>query len=320
MNQLDEAKNKLMTYGSKMFLGRLVWYNVSESLVISHSQFHQAVLKNFINDDVEAQPKLPGLPRPTDVFKRACTAATVKNVQSDLEDILYNYSVRPAGHDKDHVWRVLVRENVDVEGHSLGYETLVKFQFNRNTEAIDVSFAVDAKYDLMAQQIIVQVINYYASEIDRITPYAVREFTRKYLERTLKATKVRPSGGVYFVSESVAASIEALDSTLNSLGYGASFHYLPVVDDSKQREMLKRAFEEESVDQIDKLIGEMTEIIKSKKKISSDHFANFKVEYDSLKQKLLSYREILDDSLDNTDNRLGIMETVLMNLISNVKG
>jgi hypothetical protein len=321
-NTFTEAVDKLTTnYDSDMFLGRLVWYTVTEDLNITHKTFHETVLDNFMG--LDTQPVLPGFPRPTDVFKRACTAAQVRNVPKGgegAEDHTYNYMVRPAGHDDEHVWRVIVREEVDPNGHELSYDELVKVTFNRKTEKLRFNNVDrDTEHgDEHVNDIVGAIYDYFKAEADRITPYAVREFTRKFLERTLHSIKVRPAGGVYFVNEAHAPAIEALDRTLNGW-QGSTFHFMPLIDDSKQRQMLRAAFEDESVGEVDRIVGEMAEIMAEGGKISSDRFANYKVEYDSIRKKVSDYSALLDENLERTVNRLDIMEKVLIELIDHVK-
>lgn len=327
MSEFTEAVEKLTTYGSDMFIGRLVWYAIPEDLVASHTEYHTKIIENFY--DCETQPVLPGFPRPTDVFKRACTAAEMKNVPGPVVEVdgvenrtVYNYMVRPSGHDADNVWRTIVRETLDASGHTLNYDELVRITFNRKSEKLrfnNVDDNTDTD-DPNVNEIVTAIIDYIKVEGDRITPYAVRESVRRFMERELGAIKVRPSGGVYFVNEKHAAEVEALDKTINSFEGSAAFHFLPLLDDSKQREMLRAAFEAESVGAIDSLIGEMVEITKkSDKKITSNQFAAFKVEYDRLRTKIVDYSDLLDEKMELSATRLEVMQQVLVELMTHVE-
>lgn len=319
MTNFNEVIDKLNTdYGSDMFLGRLVWYTVTAELDATHKEFHALAMQNFF--DLDKQPILPGYPKTSDVFKRACTEAQRRNVPTAEPGIKNNYLTRSTGHDPKKIWRTIVRETVDSEGHTLSYVELITITFDRATENIEFqqTAGVD-ETDPVATEIADAIVGYVKVEGDKITAYAVREFARQYLERVLLATKVRPSGGVYFVNEANAVAVEALDKTLNGLGLGASFHYMPVLDDSKQREMLRVAFESESVGEIDRLIGEMAELMAAKQKISSNRFAGFADEYKVLRRRIAEYSDLLDEKMEATANRLEIMDTVLMELMTWVK-
>lgn len=311
---LKDHVDSVETKYDGLFLGRLVWYSISEQMEISHTEFNAKALKAFYG--LEDQPDIPGFPRPTDVFKRGCTQSQRKNVETEDENVRLNYMTRPTGFDKDVVWRTIVREKVDSEGHTLGYDELVRVTFHREDETIRFEDLTIAEDDDNVESIKTYIKTYYKEEIDKITPYAVREFVRKCLERTIFATKVRPSGGIYFVPEEYGPAVDALDNLLNDLGEASSFHYLPLPDDSKQREMLRVAFEDESVYAMDKLIAEMVEVLKSNKKISTDRFASMKLEYDNLLKKVGDYSELLDEKMETSSNRLLILKKVLVKTLN----
>lgn len=325
MTIFNEYKTNLDTsYGSSLYLGRLCWYTVSESLSISVNDFYQAVFNKF--SLVDPMPDLPPYPVASDIFKRACTNAEVRNLETDDPNIRLNWMVRQAGHDNERIHRSIVCEQVDRKGHQLGYMVVANITFNRTEKTIEFKLANGETIDnrniatgnRQLDSVIKSVLDYYAE--DKMTTYSIREFVRKYLERQVKALKVRPSGGVYFVDEAQSAAVEALDSLLNNLGIGASFHYLPLVDDSKQREMLRVAFENESNDQINTLLAEMATILKDKKKkISTNKYAQLKTEYNELKAKLQDYRGLLDEKMDGVDVRLELMGTTVTELIGRVK-
>lgn len=318
MNTFDTAINKLTeNYSSDMWLGRLVWYTVTDEVDVSHQTLNATVLPNFLECNI--QPDVPGFPKAFDVFKRACTFAQRKNVPGP-DDTKINYLVRPTGYDEQKIRRSIVREAIDTQGHRLNYTELVKVTYDRATEKLRFENVneQDENDDENVNAIVEQIISYCQTNLDKVTSYAVREFCRKYLERKLFSTKVRPSGGVYFVSEKFADEVEALDRTMNALGVGVSFHFMPVLDDSKQREMLRVAFEIEAAAEIDDVIGEMAEAMSNKKGISADRFANFTVTFKMLREKIADYSDLLDEKLEATANRLDIMDVMLTELMTHV--
>lgn len=315
----ESTIEKLTTYGSDAYLGRLLWYTVTDELELTHNDLNVAVLTNFMGLDI--LPDVPGFPKVFDVFKRACTDSQRRNIPGP-DDTKLNYLVRATGTDQDKIWRTVVRESVDTEGHRLKYDELVRVTFTRANEKLrfdNVNTSEDALEDENVNAIVEDIIDYTKTRIDKVTAYALREFTRKYLERKLFATKVRPAGGVYFVSEKFGEEVEALDATLNALGVGVSFHFMPVLDDSKQREMLRTAFESEATTEIENVIGEMAEAMSNKNGISGDRFASFTVQFKTLRSKIADYADLLDEKLEATANRLDIMDTMLTELLTHVK-
>jgi hypothetical protein len=325
MSTFNDAVESIKEYGSDNFLGRLAWYTVSEDLRVPYDEF-LTVVKTEFADVVMDQPILdegkgaPLFPLSSNVFKRACTAANRKNVPTQDPEIRYNYLLRPTGADAKQIWQTIVREAVDSEGHKLNYTELVRVTFTRASDTIRFdNVNPEDEEDEAANEIAEAIVGYFKDNLGILNAYTIREWLRRYLDKGLSSVRVRPSGGVYFVSEDSGPAIEALDRMFNGFGHAASFHYLPLLDDSKQREMLRVAFENESVGAIDEMIGDIAEILKSGKQITSDKFADFKVEYNRLKSKTADYSELLEDKLSGTEVRLELMATMLIDLMSKVK-
>src|SRR5690606_37326404 len=163
---------------------------------------------------VTPTPELPPAPRATDIFKRACTNSERNKVPTEDSAVRSNYNVRPAGHDADHVWRVIVKEDIDSEGHRLSYTELVQVSFDRKNESIhfdDLEGVVDL------DDASIQVVNeikwfikdYFKTEAGQLTPYAIRELVRKFLEKQIHAVKVSSSGGVDFIQDDFVNDVEA---------------------------------------------------------------------------------------------------------------
>lgn len=312
MTTFDEYRQKTSDLSPDLFLGRLTWYTLAESSHVDHADF----CKILIEEGIET---LPGQPRPSDVFKRACTASNRKRVPTGDPNVFLNFLIRDVGKDSDNIWRRLVEERVDNEGHKLAYTEVYSLHFTRSTQQIDVEILDANVAGPEAAQIIDNVRSVFNAMNNMLTPYAIRELTRKILQ-TLNATVVRPSGGVYFIREEHCEMVEALERVINSLPGGSSMHSLPLLDDDKQRAMLKRAFEDESIGEIDRLLGEMGEILRNKEvSITSDRFADFKVQHDFLLAKVRDYSDLLNEAMDETGSRLEIMNDVLFELLGRVK-
>lgn len=322
MNTFQETIEQLKKYGSEMWIGRICWFSVTEKIDITYHDFHKAILSNF--SGITLQPDLPAYPKAADIFSRACTAAQQSNVPSELvSSNKYNYLLRPTGSDTQSIYRTIVRETIDKQGHRLEYHELIRVTFDRKTEK--VSFAPcknnDIVYDLHCGKICEEILSYVQKEANKITVWSVNDCVRRFLIHKLQATMLRK--GTYFVNEQHSAALDALDKTLNSLGEGLYFHYLPLLDDSKQREMIRQAFEDESLDQIAELVSEMGIIISSHNtngdKITAKRFATYQVEYSRLKERLESYTNLLNDKLDGVDSELEIMQMSLTSLLDCVK-
>jgi hypothetical protein len=143
---------------------------------------------------------------------------------------------------------------------------------------------------------------------------AIREAARKALENHLMGTRVRPGGGVYFINVDKSDKLEAVDHVINSVP-DASFHILPLVDDKRQREMLKSSFEDESIEETKRLIDEITGILKSGDDISAKKFGMLHDRYSSQREKLTEYKNLLNDALELSSTALDVCSAQIAQLL-----
>lgn len=308
-------------YTADVILGRLTWYTVTEGTKMNHVEFCKRIIDIYEKIGAGIPPDLPPQPRAVDVFKRACTASQLKNIVPDLADVntKMNFNVRPTGTDHDNVWRTIVREDVDNAGHSLGYTELVLINFQRSTETLTFKPVVDGAMDCEhVKGMVAYIQDYFKDESENLTAYFVREYVRKLLERDMSAIRVR--NGVYFVGQEYAAGLDALETMVNGLGDDeTNMHSLPLLDDGKQREMLRNAFEQESVGEVDRLLGEIAEIREKGTKIGQARYNAFYAEFEALTRKVADYSDLLDTALDLTGSRLEVMRDTMFALMDNVK-
>lgn len=325
-NPIEEMNQHLTdTYDPSLFLGRLAWYSISEECSVQHTALCAAMIEAFAPTGII--PDLPPGLRVVDIFKRACKAAERKNVMAighkADEQIRSNYIVRPTGGDPDTVWRNIVRENVDGEGHHLDYKDQVQIKFNRKAETIDFNmfpsyYTSPGVEDLNTKTMLEEIVQYYNEKSQVLVAYSIRVLIQRVLQNQLLGIKVRPSGGIYFIGEQFAPGLAAMESVVNGLE-GGTMHSLPLMDDKKQREMLRLAFEEESISEIDTMIGEIGEILGSDQKISIEKYGKLRDQYDMCKQKCLDFSDLLNDALESTAIRLELCNTQLYDLIGSVK-
>lgn len=308
MTDFTDAVARLENLDNSLFLGRICWYAITETSYINHELFCQELLRR------EFSAALPPVPRSSDVFKRACTASQKNRVPVD--DGFVNILVREVGKNAQFIWRTIVAEKIDTEGHRLDYTECIALTYDRQAQTI-VTEVLNPLGESQAVQAVEQEIkDLYAAWFNVLTPYAVREHIRRLI-RGLGASVLRD--GVYFVPEEHSARVDALEEIVAIVGGGSLFHSLPLVDDRKQRQMLRAAFEADSVGEIDRLVGEIGEILRTDRKISSDRFADFKVEYDRLRGRVGDYSELLDEAMDASGSRLEVMDQLLFQLMGRIK-
>lgn len=311
MTDLSEYRKRAETLDDSFYLGRVVWYSLTENSRVNHGDFCRAVHDQNMNWD------LPPVVRPHDLFRRVTTEAQIRKHPTTQIGEFVNYNFREVGSDNDHIWRQLVAEVVDRSGHRLSYTVVHEVRFNRNPIVIfDGNICPDGTDpDLLVpvDAIVADVRSNFAIQYDTLTSFTIREFVRRII-RGCGATVLRD--GVYFVSGH-QDELDALDAIVNAIP-GALFHSLPLIDDRKQRDMLRQAFEDESIGEIDKLINEVTELLRGDKKVSTKRFGDFLGRYNDVKGKVVDYSDLLDIALVTTSTRLEVVSAVLGELAGRV--
>lgn len=308
-----DAKQRLETYDEELMLGQLCWFFIPDDTRVDHTTIVQQMQIAGLDEIA-----LPPVPRPSDVFKRVCTSNQRKKVPTANVDVRANYMIREVGKDRDTIWRRIVRELVDTEGHNLTYDELYELEFNREKSKIKALGLTGTTRDKIAEEIVGAVQGDFKTWINALTSYSVRELIRHILDG-LHATSVRPAGGVYFVGQDKAKPLAGLDALVNNLSDGCSFVTVPVLDDSQRREVIKAAYEAEGVGEIDRLIGEITEMRKAHLSITSDRYAQIAGEFNRLTAKMAEYSDLLDMSLEEVASRLEIFQESVMELLGQVK-
>lgn len=294
---------RMLQTDERLLLGYLTYYSVSEVRVA-----HGDVVRALVSAGIDTNLPLP--PKDADIFRRVCTKSERKRVPTAEEGIFENYLVRDLNSDVDKVYRRVVMERVDSKGRKLGYEQLYDITFDKKTAKITERKL--GPQNLVAEEIVTAVKQGFIAERGTLNSYAVREWIRHFI-LSLNATQVRPGGGLYFVAEDKHDKIVALEKFCNSIS-GVDFHYLPLIDDTKQREMLQRAFESEAADEIDRMLGEIGDIKAAGKKITQSRYEDFLRRYHALTDRATEYGNLLEEKLGTTHSRLEIFMRSMVEL------
>lgn len=295
-----ESLRERVQYEGLPILGWVTWYAISETGGVDHQQFTELLEANGITDSA------PPVPRPSDIFKRACTNAQRTRIATSDPERFSNILVRRVGHDADNIWRTVVEEIVDTQGHTLSYTEQFRLHYERHTGHIDVEpvLPLDGGPSAACEQVVQDIRDYYNAWARRLTAYTVREWVRAQL-RALSATVLRD--GVYFVRADLGERVHALETVVNALP-GSLFHTLPLVDDTQQRAMLKRAFEDESIYEVNRLLAEVQDIQISGRRPTSHRAAEFMSEARRVRERIAEYAEMLDQSFDDVAARLEVLQ------------
>lgn len=293
--------------GSVALLGNLCFYSVRSDLRVTHADFMNKLTVCGL-DDVA-----PKIPRDDDVFRRVCTEAQRKRVPTDDPEIYENYLIRDVKRSNKVVYKQIVVEQVNAVNKRLGYEPIIelKFELGLITPTQLSGIVSPEMWDLANH-----IISEYHTLRGCLNDYAVRETMRRVLLNA-DATVVRDGGGVYFVSAAKSEAVANLED-LALMMDGVQIGVIPLIDDERQRAMIKEAFENDTVGAIDSTLDAIDKMMKGPE-ITQKAYAKLFQEQQDLARKTKEYAEILDAELSTANVRLAAHSNALRRLLDHVK-
>jgi hypothetical protein len=280
--------------------GWLISYSVSENLCVDHESLRVAMEAFGLDRYV------PKAPHDDDVFRRTCTKAQRKReAVPNQPELFENYLVRDVRQAAGHFWKQIVVETVDGDNRKLDYQPATELHFDPdNPDRIQTKQFVRKFHRVSA--VIDDILSGYAHWRGKIASYTFRETIREIVTVGANALVVRSSGGLYFVPDDRMDLINRLDQLITQAPWvtgSAELTIIPLIDDQRQREMVKKAFEEEAVGELTKLTHECAELISSGS-VSDRKFTAMNKRLRAAEARVGEYQTVLDDALDTASLRL----------------
>lgn len=304
------------------YLGYIVMYSVhdertkSGGLVVAQAD----VKLHLANVGLDAKP--PKVPHANDLFRRITTQAKITRQPTGVEGEFRNFKFVDIS-DADHeIVRRLVCETIDSKGKRLRYQQLVDVVFNKDTKEITRKdcddYGKEMDLDSVALGIVADIRTKFVSEDDMLTAYAVRQFIRDLLG-SVGATSVRTSGGAYFVTAAHEAKLDKIEAFVNCLPRTfADMHTIPLVDNDKQRQMVKEALENEVENAVDDLTMKIREYRVAGKPMRQGTFDRLSAEVSEMVQKAQEYEAMLETKMNETHSRLAFLNAGILRLSGNL--
>jgi len=290
-------------------LGHIAWYTITEP-DITHEQ-----LAEMVSDLPLNKSHLPSQPRLGDAFKRACRYSERK-LLTYQKDQFVNFLIRKVTQSTNEVVRHLVIEIVDADGKTLEYHDVAHLEFDRKDNVLHVrKLKINAELDALTQETLKMFTDNFDYATTHLDAQVIRLMIRHQLE-SMGAISVRKQGSIYFTPMSAKDQTEALETLCERLGKGSNFHALPLIDTTKQREMIIAAFEEEVHDEATQIIGEL-KIHKAKGgQMTARTFDAYRGRYARLKVNAKDYAELVDNELTKTKTEITALDQQLMGLLT----
>ena len=287
------------------WLGQVVWYSVTEDTKVDLRDITKTLRINNL------ERFIPPPPKDVDVFRRVCTKAQKKRVPV-TDEVHENYLVRDVRSASGHYWKQIVVERVDSStNRRLDFTPVIELEFDPQKQDVTTSLISGTNFHQGAQRIAYDITTNYQDWRGNLHAYVIRELIREIVLST-GATILKPTGGVYFVMHSQAQVLVNLEATLTTIN-GATLATLPLIDDTKQKELVRAAIEEETVGEIAKINIEITELLDGDP-INSKRFVKMASRINAIKGRTGEYAELLDTTLDTTHLHMRALESNMQRL------
>lgn len=300
------------------WLGRLVGISF-HSIKVPHAEMCQ-ILED---QNIPGEPPLE--PADINIFKKIVKEVVARHNPKGTPIGAYNRWRLVSFDDEYALTRRLIKDEIDGHGKKIASTEVVDVTFDRETSFVapqqcNPAYPVDhngnATIPPPEGEIMQEMIDEYESWRGCLDNAAVRGFVRKSIIN-LGAT-LTPFGA-YFVATEKSAAVDALENLGDLLNdangtpgaWGdVTIHSMPLVDTSRQRDMIKKAFEQGAESEIEDFLTEIGTALKAHKetgrKVRSDKFERIESKYAELMAKTQDYQDMLEDHLADTQAKLKI--------------
>ena len=312
---------------SEAFLGNLVYFTISQADVDLEKA--RAELIRLGLSTATLRKNL----RPVDAFNKATREFghkfhTVNGIRTEI-------LVRPVGTDEEQVHRQLIRERTVIEQgkmRRLSYEKVGDLTFTRGdkTKGVYSGFGVQAQQTTGALEtdLTTEEENWLDARFSELNyrfdhllhfmdSHGVRTFVREFIYN-LSGICVRESGGLYFVRQAHSVETAKIQGWVRSIN--SEFHSLPLLNLTEQRDMILQAFEDETIAEVERLMGEIGKILAAQDRtIEPKTFDAYGVRASELAAKVGEYNGMLGARADRASIEIDLFTKQILNLASRVR-
>lgn len=326
---MDKYTQAIGDLPEECFLGSLLYFSISQADV-NLLNAHRDLGALGLNTD-----GLRKNLRPVDAFRKATKRfekkfKPVNGVRSEL-------LVRPVGEDGAQAYRHLILERAVIQAgkkrrifyEKVGEITFTRGKKNRQTgEYSDHGVEVRRTTNNIGEELtpeedqwLTEQLTTFEDHYDHLLHYmdshAVRTFVREFIYR-LSGTCVKESGGLYFVAQEHVAEVQKLAEWVQSIG--SEFQTVELLNLADKRDMILEAFEEETIKEVERLMGEVSKILtqpgRKIEEATYDHYANRAVD---LADKVKKYNDMLGVKAERAAYEISIYGQQMLTLSSRIR-
>ena len=309
------------------FLGSLLYFSISAADVNLANAKRDLTVAGLSTETLRKNL------RPVDSFRKASKRFEKKFPVRD--GIRSEIMVRPVGEDGDQSYRHVVLERAVVQAgkkRRVFYEKIAEITFTRGIKKDGeyhehgvecrrtTAHLGEALTDEEDQWITEQLATFqdnYDHLLHYMDSHAVRTFVRQYIY-ALSGTCVKESGGLYFIKQDKAAEIDKLAQWVRSVG--SEFHTLPLLNLTDQKQMILEAFEEETVQEVERLMTEVAKILQDPdRKIEEKTFDAYADRAAVLAAKVDEYNTMLGSRAERAAAEINVYGQQVISLSARIR-
>ncbi len=270
------------------YLGYLLWSTVSDVLKIPTEDLEAALAEYGL------EKFMPRKINPRDAFRRVTKGFEFKR-EPYGKGTYTNLLVRDVKYAEGEVIRQLVREVVDGENKRLDYMPVLQLEIG---EAGDVGITPLVDPLTPSEKVVKESLPQLQEDACNHYDGTHVRYMIQIILRQCDPVSVRPNGGVEFIPQKYAETVEAvkgLCKRLNQYQGRVKMYSVPVIDATEHREMIGENLEEQVLTGSTSLIQEMKNVMENPAQgISTRAAKGFADRIKSLKDLVSEYEEMLE--------------------------
>jgi hypothetical protein len=251
--------------------------------------------------------------RAADVFAQACRSVESRRTHSERTTEIKVDRVLQSEEESVYQVTQMLR---DKDLKLIEHPKAMRLTYTARDGKIKDEPLDDRKLYKELQQLADEIRKHFDQNASKVPGAKVRNAIRETLMAE-HATRVQ-NKGVYFVPKLARRTLDDLQGVLRDV-YGDAGHaelaVLPLAADKPEKEMVKRHFEDSVTEDIDALLAEISQRLKSEQPLRGDRQANLVADRKRLNDGIDRYRDMLDDRLLLLGEKMTLLDDGLEQLL-----
>lgn len=279
-------------------LGRITWYSVRKMRIL-HEELDRILEKEGVPTSLR-----PRKTRDVDAFKSAVRSVEGKDYIVENETSVDPTTLRPKVDPRSMLVVSRVHDHIN---DSLPVR--VKATFKDETKSIDFFGGDQAVHQRIENEYADLRVTYRDDDIRTMASRAIH---------SAFAVNVKQSGGVYFIPEVFAPSVESVARVIDQLP-GCEMVSLPVIDREPERKTVLKQYEKATLERIGELMNMVKETVDKGEPIVPSVYGRFADEVSYLTEQRTKYEAFLNTAIGKVEIEMEVLNSNLGKLASMIK-